>query len=174
MSFHSLEKIGRGDYGFIKNFADNLDTCREQAAIYKAARRKAGLPSSGDRARIGRQTCVLDDKREADVLAEQYARQFQSLFASAVSKPPVGNSYAHYRSDQYLRDRGLGGDFDYANYAALSIFGDPKEAIDKIAYIRDAVGYNEVDFNLGFGGMPTDVVRRVMRTLAEKVMPHFR
>ena len=42
------------------------------------------------------------------------------------------------------------------------------------SYIRDFVGYTEVDFNLGFGGMPTDMVRRVMRTLAEKVMPHFR
>ena len=40
MSFHSLEKIGRGDYGFIKNFADNLDTCREQATVYKEARRR--------------------------------------------------------------------------------------------------------------------------------------
>ena len=174
VSFHSLEKIGRGDYGFIKNFADNLDTCHEQVDIYKAARRKAGLPLSGDRARIGRQTCVLDNKREADELAEKYARQFQSLFASAVSKPPVGASYAHYRSEQYQRDRGLEGGFDYNNYAALSIFGDPKEAIDRIAYIRDVVGYNEIDFNLGFGGMPTEIVRRVMRTLAEKVMPHFR
>lgn len=174
VSFHSLEKIGKGDYGFIKNFADNLDTCREQVEAYKAARRSAGLPASGDRARIGRQTCVLDNKREADELAEKYARQFQSLFASAVSKPPVGDSYAHYRSEQYQRDRGLGGSFDYENYAGLSIFGDPQEAVDKIAYIRDVVGYNEIDFNLGFGGMPTETVRRIMRTLAEKVMPHFR
>ena len=119
VSFHSLEKIGRGDYGFIKNFADNLDTCREQAAVYRHARRAAGLPVSGDRARIGRQTCVLDDGGEADASAERYARQFQSLFANAVSKPPVGDSYSHYRSDQYLRDRELGGDFDYARYAAV-------------------------------------------------------
>ncbi len=174
VSFHSLEKIGRGDYGFIKNFADNLETCRQQVEVYKNARRQAGLPQSGDRARIGRQTCVLDDKREADALAEQYVRRFQSLFAGAVSKPPVGASYAHYQSEQYLRDRGLDGSFDYPSYADFSIFGDAKAAIDKIAYLRDVVGFGEIDFNLGFGGMPTEVVRRVMRTLAEQVMPHFK
>jgi len=174
VSFHSLEKIGRGDYGFIKNFADNLDTCRQQVEAYRAARRAAGLPASGDRARIGRQTCVLDDAKEANALAETYAREFQRLFAGAVSKLPVGKSYEHYRSEQYQRDRGLGVAFDYASYAAFSIFGDPKAAIDRIAYLRDEIGYNEIDFNLGFGGMPTEIVRRVMRTLAEKVMPHFR
>ncbi len=174
VSFHSLEKIGKGDYGFIKNFADNLVTCRQQVETFKAARRAAGLPVSGDRARIGRQACVLDNQREARELAEKYAREFQRLFSNAVSKPPVGASYDHYRSEQYQRDRGLGADFDYANYEALSIFGDAKAAIDKITYLRDVVGFNEVDFNLGFGGMPTEIVRRVMRTLAEQVMPHFR
>jgi alkanesulfonate monooxygenase SsuD/methylene tetrahydromethanopterin reductase-like flavin-dependent oxidoreductase (luciferase family) len=173
VSFHSLEKIGRGDYGFIKNFADNLDTCREQVEVYRKARRAAGLPITGDRARIGRQTCVLDDQREADAAAEKYARQFQSLFASAVSKPPVGDSYAHYRSEQYQRDRGLGQEFDYRRYAEFSIFGDASAAVDKIRRLRE-MGYTEIDFNLGFGGMPTEMVRRVMRTLAENVIPHFK
>ena len=58
--------------------------------------------------------------------------------------------------------------------AALEGHLDAKAAIDKIAYLRDVVGFGEIDFNLGFGGMPTEVVRRVMRTLAEQVMPHFK
>ena len=111
--------------------------------------------------------CVLDNQREAEQLAEKYAREFQRLFSSAVSKPPVGASYDHYRSEQYQRDRGLGADFDYANYEALSIFGDSKAAIDKIAYLRDVVDPGNRLQSL-LRGMPTEIVRCAGAALAEK------
>lgn len=174
VSFHSLEKIGRQDHGFLKNPLDNLDVCKGQVETYKVARRAAGLPQSGDRIRMDRMTVVLDQASEAREIADQLMRRFQSLFSGAVAyKPPPGKSYEHYSSEQYRKDRNISGDYDFNHQESFSIFCDPKAAIERITYLRDAVGITELSFAVGMAGMSLDLQRRIMRTLAEKVIPHF-
>jgi alkanesulfonate monooxygenase SsuD/methylene tetrahydromethanopterin reductase-like flavin-dependent oxidoreductase (luciferase family) len=173
VSFHSLEKIGRSGHGMLKNLLDNLDTCKEQVDAYKRARRAAGFPESGDRVKFVRLTVVDETQAKADAVAEPLMRKFNELFSGAVRKPPVGDSYKHYQSEQYLRDRNADG-FNYERQAAFSIFGGPELAIERLTYIRDEIGANEVVFSLGFAGMPLEVSMRTMTILAEKVFPHFR
>lgn len=174
VSPHSLEKIGKSDYGFLKNPSDNLETSKQQVETYRAARRAAGLPEAGDRIRLDRMTVVLDDRKEAKALADDIMRRFTRLFAGATIKPPPGKSYEHYQSKQYREDRGLEGGYDFERIDAEQMFTDAEGAIERITYLRDVVGATEVSFNVGMAGMSPELISRVMRTISEKVMPAFK
>jgi alkanesulfonate monooxygenase SsuD/methylene tetrahydromethanopterin reductase-like flavin-dependent oxidoreductase (luciferase family) len=170
VSEYSLEKIARADYGLLVSFADDFDTCRERVAEYKRIRHEAGLPDGDLRVRMNPLTLVLDSQAEADETAERYLRPWASLFAAANAKAPVGASYSYQQSEKWRQQRGMEG-FDYAGIADHCIFGDPEFAVERIRYLRDEVGATEMNFGVGFGGVPLPIIQRSLRLLAEKVLP---
>ena len=55
------------------------------------------------------------------------------------------------------------------------IFGTPESVIEKLKYYRDELGITGFALDLNPGGqLPTDLVKKSMRLLAEKVMPAFK
>ncbi|HCO42790.1 MAG TPA: hypothetical protein DCZ11_09120 [Gammaproteobacteria bacterium] len=55
----------------------------------------------------------------------------------------------------------------------LAIFGSPAEAIERIRFLRDEVGLQDIILWTNVGAMPHDKVCNSMRLFAEQVMPHF-
>lgn len=171
VSTYSLDKIASQDYGLLVSFTDDFETSRARIEAYQQLRRAAGLPESGDRVRMNPLTLVLDSRQEAEEIAERHVRAWSTLFASANSKTPEGESYAHQRSEQWRRLRQLDGDFSFADVAEHAIFGDPDFAVERIVWLRDVVGTKELNFSVGFGGIPADTIKRSLRLLAEEVIP---
>ena len=55
----------------------------------------------------------------------------------------------------------------------LAIFGSPAEAVERIRFLRDEVGLEDIILWTNVGAMPHDKVCNSMRLFAEQVMPHF-
>lgn len=55
----------------------------------------------------------------------------------------------------------------------LAIFGSPQEAVDRIGFLREQVGLEDIILWTNVGAMPHDKVCNSMRLFAEQVMPHF-
>lgn len=55
----------------------------------------------------------------------------------------------------------------------LAIFGSPQEAVDRIGFLREQVGLDDIILWTNVGAMPHDKVCNSMRLFAEQVMPHF-
>ena len=54
----------------------------------------------------------------------------------------------------------------------LAIFGSPKEAIDRLQFLKEELGIDDVILWTNVGGMPHDKVTASMKLFAEEVMPH--
>jgi alkanesulfonate monooxygenase SsuD/methylene tetrahydromethanopterin reductase-like flavin-dependent oxidoreductase (luciferase family) len=171
VSEYSLEKLARADHGLLVPFNETFEVCRDRVATYRRLRRDEGLPEAGGRARMNPLTLVLESQREAEEVAESYLRRWTVLYAAANPRQPVGASYAYYQTEQYQRDRQLNRDFNFADHASHAIFGDPRFAVERIRYLRDEVGATEMNFCVGFGGVPFEIIQRSLRLLVDEVLP---
>jgi alkanesulfonate monooxygenase SsuD/methylene tetrahydromethanopterin reductase-like flavin-dependent oxidoreductase (luciferase family) len=171
VSEYSLDKIARADFRLLVSFADDFETCRARVAAYKEIRAAAGLSTTDVHVRMNPLTLVMESQAEADETAERYLRPWASLFAAANAKTPVGASYQYQQSDKWRQQRGIDG-FDYPALADHCIFGDPAFAVERIRYLRDVVGATEMNFSVGFGGVPLPVIQGTLRLLVERVLPY--
>lgn len=169
----TVEKVGRSEYGMLISFLEDFETCRERVETYRRLRREAGPAAAAVRVRMNPLTLVLERHQEAREIAENYLSRWGGLFAAANKKVPEGGGFARQQTEQWKRLREMDTDFNFEEHAGHALFGDPEFAIERIAYLRDVVGATEINFSVGFGGVPLDVVKRSIRLLAEKVVPHF-
>jgi len=170
----TVGKVARNDCGMLVSFLEDFEPSKERVGVFKALRAEAGHAPETARIRMNPLALVLESHKEANQVAESYLRRWGGLFATANKKAPEGEAFArHQQSEQWQRLREMDTVFDYGAHAAHAIFGDPAFAVERLAYLRDDVGATEINFCVGFGGLPLEVIRRSLKLLAEHVIPRL-
>ena len=170
----TVEKVARSGWGMLVSFLEDFEPSKIRIETYRRVRTEAGYSGDTARVRMNPLALVLENHREANDVAQSYLRRWGGLFAAANKKAPEGPGFdRHQHSEQWQRLREMDTRFDYNSHAAHSVFGAPSFAVERLSYLRDVVGATEVNFCVGFGGIPLETVKRSLKLLADRVLPRL-
>ena len=138
---------------------------------YRAAWQNAGTPRTGMTLGV----LCLKDRRRAHALAQPaftwFYRELYKTTLPVLEKLYPGYEHIHElgRFRQLMK---LGIDFGLADYAGLTVVGDPPECIAKLRKYAEA-GVTHLLCAFGAGALDSEIVRESMTIFANEVMPAF-
>lgn len=133
----------------------DIDTLRQQKALFEATRTEAGLPLPAE-VPVVRSLILAEDRAEA----------------MAVALPELRAWYAQRQGMGWAPSNDAAGDIE-GLAAGRWIVGDPDDAVAEIERLRNEVGVTEIIFTLNWPGLSHERRLKVLNLLKTDVFPRI-